>query len=87
MAEPIVTTPVFQAPLPSQDAAYRLVRGEPNGVRDSAGCLLARAALISCGLAVVGERGRGLVVKSLAASTAIELFVIGWTFAHREVAL
>lgn len=78
------TQPSAQVPLPSQDAAYRLVRGQPNGLRDSAGSTAARAVLIGVGLAVCGVRGKTLVKQSLVSAAAVEAFVLEWTFAHRE---
>lgn len=76
--------PDLQAPLPSQDAAYRLVRGQANGLRDTVSCTLGRAALLSVGLAACGVRGRSLVQQSLAGAVAVEVFVLAWSWAHRN---
>lgn len=70
-------------PLPSQDAAERLLAGEPNGLRDSIASTAVRAGLIAGGLYVAGRRGRDLVREAAYGALAVELAVLGWCAATK----
>ena len=68
--------------LPSQDAAIHLVSGDPLGIPESIGATLVRAAIISTGLLAAGYRGVDLARASIFGATAVELFVVGYTYYH-----
>ncbi|HEX7273136.1 MAG TPA: hypothetical protein VF420_13395 [Casimicrobiaceae bacterium] len=64
-------------PLPSAEDAAAALRGEPGATGKVVRDVAVRGAIIGLGLALAGER-ENLVVKSLAASAVVELFVLGW---------
>ena len=68
--------------LPSQDAAIHLVTGASNGLIETIGCTLFRAALISAGLYAAGYRDDKLFKASLYGATSVEIFVLGYTAYH-----
>lgn len=71
------------ASLPSSEAAMRLVQGDPSASIAVVTTSLLRAGLIGVGLFLAGEREH-LLRNSLAAAGAIETFVLGWTYFHRN---
>lgn len=68
--------------LPSQDAAIHLAKGEKGGLTEAVGSTLFRAALIGSGLYLAGYRGGELVKGAVYGATAVEVFVLGYTFYH-----
>jgi hypothetical protein len=74
--------------LPSSDAAADLVDGKPSGLWGVVTTGLGRAALISVGLYLAGEREH-VVRNALAGALAIETFVLGYVAykKHRETRL
>ena len=72
------------APLPSGDAADRLVAGAPGGLTSVALTTAARAALVGSGLLLAGFRKKELLRGTIAATAAIEVFVLGWAFLTRD---
>jgi hypothetical protein len=69
--------------LPSEHAAQQLVAGEPGALANVVGTVALRAGLIWVGLALAGVQERR-VVGALAASAAIESFVLGWVLFERR---
>lgn len=66
--------------LPSGEHAAALIRAPSAAAAvDVAGDFLGRAALIGAGLYVAGGRRRHLIRDALAASAAIEIFVLAYT--------
>lgn len=73
------------SPLPSQAAAQKLLAGEPGALGEVAMSMAFRAALISVGLYAAGIREDKTLVKGAAfGAMAIEAFVLGYTWFHRE---
>ena len=71
-------------PLPSQDAACAAItRGDAQDWFSVVKTTAARAALIGAGLYVFDRKDKHLVGRSIAAATAIEVFVLGWTAYHK----
>ena len=68
--------------LPSQDAAIHVAQGKSGGWIEAAGSTLFRSMLIGAGLYAAGLRGSQLVKGALAGATAIEVFVLGYTYYH-----
>jgi len=59
------------------------MQGDLGAVVPVVGYTVLRAGIIGTGLLAVGQRKR-LVVSSLAASIAIELYVLGWAWLSRD---
>ena len=74
------------ADLPSADAAKRLIDGESGALGSVIGTTLARAVLIGAGLHVAGTPRARLVKESIAASLAIEVFVLGYLWYEKKTA-
>lgn len=71
----------YCASLPSSTAAYRALSGGGIGAwGEVAGSTILRAALISAGLFVLDRKNQKVLVQGLAGATAIEVFVLGWTW-------
>lgn len=68
--------------LPSQDAAIHVAQGVEGGWVEATGSTLFRALLISAGMYAAGLRGRQLAKAALAGATAVEVFVLGYTYYH-----
>ena len=65
--------------LPSSTSAHDLVTGKPGAILTVIGHTLGRAALISPGIYLAGERDlAGLVKKSIGGAIAIEVFVTAY---------
>lgn len=69
------------ANLPSGKSAQDLIDGRPGALAVVLAHLALRSMIGGLGLALVGFRGRDLVLGSLAVGASIELFVVG----HRAV--
>lgn len=65
-------------PLPSHDAAYRVLNGDPSAWISVVGSTLFRAGIIALGLWIVDNDDKKIVERSFAASLAIEGFVFAW---------
>lgn len=70
--------------LPSGESASDFVEGVPGSGARLIGHYLGRSVLLALGLAAAGLRDRDLVKASLAGSAAIEFFVLGYAWVHRE---
>lgn len=66
------------ADLPSADAAKRLIDGEPDALLAVVGTTLLRSMLIGAGMAAAGADKNQVVKQAVAASVAVEIFVLGW---------
>jgi hypothetical protein len=71
------------SPLPSGEAADKLIAGAPGGLTEVVATTAARAALVGTGLFFAGFRGKDLAKGTIAATATIEVFVLGWAFATR----
>lgn len=71
-------------PLPSGTSADRVVAGDPKAIPALLLHWGVRTGLIAGGLYVAGHGGKNLLLHAFGASTAIELFVIGWAAMHRD---
>ena len=80
-------TAMFQSlgvALPSGESASDFVDGVPGSGTRLIGHFLGRSVLLALGLAAAGLRDKDLVKASLAGSAAIEFFVLGYAWVHRE---
>ncbi len=68
--------------LPSAKHARALVKGKRGSTAPVVFDWVLRAALIGTGLRVAGDRHPDLLRRSLGASAAVELFVLGWMAAE-----
>lgn len=62
---------------PPTDAARRMLDGEIGGLVESVAWTLGRAALLTTGMALAGERG-DLWKHAMGGSLAVQAFVVGW---------
>lgn len=69
--------------LPSGESASDFIERRPGATGRLLFHYLGRSALVAVGLAAVGVRGEKLVQYSLAASAALEVFVLGYAWWHR----
>lgn len=68
---------------PPTEAARRMLDGEIGGLVESVAWTLGRAALLTTGMAVAGERG-DLWKHALGGSLAVEAFVVAWAMLAPE---
>lgn len=66
---------------PSKEAIVRLLRNEPNSVRDILLTLAGRTALIAGGIHLFGKKGH-LLQNSFAAALTIELYLL-WHYSRQ----
>jgi hypothetical protein len=72
------------ADLPSADAAKRLIDGEPDAFLAVVGTTLLRSMLIGAGMSLAGADRSQVVKQAVAASVAVEVFVLGWFWIEKS---
>lgn len=68
-------------PAPSKEAIVKLLRNEPNGLRDVLLTLAGRSVLIAAGIRFFGEKDK-LWKNSFAAALTIELYLL-WHYSRQ----
>jgi len=71
---------------PSSYAAYAVLDGEKGAIIRFAGLTILRSLLIAPGVAIMGIRGKQLVLGSLAGSGVISLSALGYVWYSRKQA-
>jgi hypothetical protein len=84
---PLGAADVPQGSPPSSYAAHAVVQGERGALVRFAGLTVLRSLLIAPGMAVVGVRGRPLLLGSLAASGLISVAAIGYCWSGRRASM